>query len=128
MIPEERCPRCGTEMVPRMEALRVNGAYVGHFDAMSCPICSYYYFTEKGVDLGLKAAREIGVVGPSFPYLMNNLASEEIDFGKTESSGAISGELTMKDTIRNRNSTMAEQPKIDLERLILVPAEITAGE
>jgi len=81
LLEKELCPKCGTEMVEKDEPLRVRGVYVGSYNAMSCPICTYYYFTEKDYDLALSDARALGLVGPSLPEVNLKIIHEELDFG-----------------------------------------------
>ncbi len=63
-LEKEFCPQCGTEMVAKKELLKIRETHVGHYDAMSCPNCKYFYFTEKDYDSALRDARELGLIGP----------------------------------------------------------------
>ena len=60
------------------EPLRVRGIYVGSYDSMSCPVCKYYYFTEKEYDLALDNARSLGVVGPPLTEISSIITSVKI--------------------------------------------------
>jgi len=96
---KELCPRCGNEMVPKKKSLRIKGTYVGNYDAMSCPICRYYYFTDSEYDLALDDARSLGLVGPPSPHITSIIASEPItvypSLPMSTNSVAVQGNLTM---------------------------------
>ena len=64
---EEYCPRCQSELSLKKEPFKVRNTYVGAFEAMSCPICGYYYFTDREYDFALDQARSLGLVGPIEP-------------------------------------------------------------
>lgn len=66
-------------MKERKESLRIRGTYVGSYDSMSCPICKYYYFTEKEYDLALGNARSLGVIGPPLPETSSIVTSEKLN-------------------------------------------------
>src|SRR5579875_209752 len=62
-MPPETCPECGARMKPSREPLRISTKYVGTYDAMCCPVCKFYYFTEKEYDKALEDAEALGL-GP----------------------------------------------------------------
>jgi hypothetical protein len=75
----ESCPRCGTLMKETKEPLRIRGTFVGTYDAMSCPICKYHYFTETEYDLALYTARSLGIVGPPLLEISSIVTSEKLN-------------------------------------------------
>lgn len=77
----ELCPKCGFNMVASRESLKIRGVYIGVYDAMRCPICKYYYFTEKEYDLALKEAISIGIIGFSLPLRSSEISVEELILG-----------------------------------------------
>lgn len=79
METQESCPRCGARMKERKEPLRIRGTYIGSYDSMSCPICKYYYFTEKEYDLALDNARSLRVVGPPLLDIGSIVTSEKLN-------------------------------------------------
>jgi hypothetical protein len=135
---EEFCPRCGTAMSPSRESLRVRGIYVGIFDSMTCPICRYYYFTDKEYDTALETARSMGIVGPEIPLVHPKIplkphrfaipTAQQIDnelaeasFNSPQIPVLVSKEFEGRDT-----NTVSKKPELNLRLVTLAP--VSAGE
>jgi hypothetical protein len=58
----EYCPKCNTQMTNQRRPLHIRDTYVGVFDAMACPVCSYYYFTDMEYDLAILEAARFGLI------------------------------------------------------------------
>jgi hypothetical protein len=114
----EMCPKCGTKMAPNREALRIRGTYVGHFAAMTCPICRYHYFMEDEYNLALSQAEALGLVGPTMPY---TISLQETDFGFLK---VLSSSWTAKITKEDMVDNFAEKPNPIVVNPVPVPIEL----
>jgi hypothetical protein len=63
------------------EPLRIRGTYVGSYDSMTCPVCKYFYFTDKEYDLAISDARSLGLIGPSIPDVSLIVTFERLQIG-----------------------------------------------
>lgn len=132
----ELCPRCGATMKERKEPLRIRGIYVGSYDSMSCPVCKYYYFTDKEYDLAVSNAQSLGLIGPSIPEISLVITSERLNidsilrFDKTANPTAKlkkgkKGQATfeLEEVPSVTNDHIVFQPNNDHERLALITLE-----
>jgi len=116
-------------MISRKEPLRIRGLYVGPYDAMSCPICRYYYFTNREYDLALSDARSLGLVGPALPYVTSMLSLVEIGFPSLRNGASFVGALvSSQEKAKGAGDNSTERPQIPDQRLSLAQIEIEVGE
>ncbi len=137
MMEKESCPRCGTAMLARKEPLRVRNAYVGTYNAMSCPVCHYYYFTDDEYDLAWRDARSLGLVGVPFPpKTLPVVAFQEIASDTARRTySSIYDEFVkevlvsrFKQDARGRSNNNSGPTDLDLIRPILITECISVGE
>jgi hypothetical protein len=127
MESEEFCPKCGTRMKKSNEPLRIRGTYVGSYESMSCPVCKYYYFTDKEYDQALYDARSLGVVGPPLPEIGSAITSEKLNIGSIFHVDKISTSVFEPDKDK-RTHALVELPPVTISHDVLVSTGLDAGK
>jgi hypothetical protein len=115
-------------MRARKEPLRVRGTYVGSYDAMSCMICRFYYFTDSEYDLALRDARSLGLVGPPLPMISFKIVSEELHYSVLRMSGSSPVVFPQEKKPGIPWSNLIEPPILHSPREVLAPVAIGVGE
>jgi len=129
-LEKELCPRCGTEMAQGREPLRIDDSYVGHYDAMSCPICKYYYFTDVDYDSALSDARRFGLVGPSLPVFIEVLTHEGIDLSSIRPTGPFVKKFVpfrLGKGVEGFEQNTTEPPLLEITHQLVVTAQVKVG-
>ena len=105
-------------MVDSKEPLKIHDVYVGSYDAISCPVCRYYYLTERDYDLALNDAWSLGLIGLPVHELIVGVSLEEINFGspwRVTSSNIRVPSIEEKEQ-RGIESNLNEPPTVHIPR------------
>jgi hypothetical protein len=118
----ESCPRCGTKMKGTKEPLKIRGTYVGLYEAMSCPICKYHYFTEAEYDLALYTARSLGIVGPPLLEISSVVTSEKLNIESIFRIDKPSNSISKEGSEEKWALSLVELPPLTISHDVVAPA------
>ena len=74
------CPDCKYALGSVKSPFYLHDKYVGHFDSLSCSICSYHLFTSKGYELAIKTANRFGLINSKIEREFEDLSKIEREF------------------------------------------------